>query len=304
MNQSIQIKAPATVANIVCGFDVLGMAINDPYDEMTIKISDKPGIRIKHTDHFGLPEETGKNVAGVALMAMLQQLDRPPGIEVTIHKNIMPGSGLGSSAASSAGVVAAVNHLLGNPFTNLQLLHFAAEGERFASGTAHFDNVTPCLLGGITLINSFNGLTATPISFPPLWCSIIHPQIEVKTADSRRIIKKEVALQSAIHQWANIAGLITGFFKHDYDLISQSLEDVIFEPSRSILIPGFADVKKKSRKAGALGGGISGSGPSIFMFSKNEQTATLVEKEMKEVYEKIGLPYKTYVTTIKPFPLI
>lgn len=304
MNESIRIKAPATVANIVCGFDVLGMAVNDPYDDMIVRLTGEPGIRIKHTDDFGLPEEADKNVAGVALMKMLSQFENPPGVEVTIHKNIMPGSGLGSSAASSTGAVAAVSHLLNNPFTNNQLLQFAAEGERLASGAAHFDNVTPCLLGGITLINSFHELTATSLSFPPLWCTIIHPQIEVKTADSRRIIKKEIALHTAIHQWANIAGLITGFFKHDYDLISKSLEDVIFEPSRSILIPGFSEVKNKSIAAGALGGGISGSGPSIFMFSKDEQTARLVEKEMNAIYDKIGLEYKTYVTTIKSTSLI
>lgn len=304
MNELVRIKVPATVANIVCGFDVLGMAVSEPYDDMVIRLIEKPGITIKHTDDFGLPEETEKNVAGVALKAMLSQVNIAPGFEVSIHKNIMPGSGLGSSAASSAGAVAAANQLLGNPFSNIELLHFAKEGERLASGSAHFDNITPCLMGGITLINSFQTLTVSSISFPPLWCTIIHPQIEVKTADSRKIIKKEIPLSMAVNQWANIAGLITGFFKHDYDLISRSLQDVIFEPSRSILIPGFDDVKKKCKEAGALGGSISGSGPSIFMFSKDETTANLVENEMKLIYDKIGLEYKTYVTTIKSSPLI
>lgn len=303
-NDIIHLKIPATIANIVCGFDILGMAIHEPYDEITLKRIEENNIIIKHTDNFGLPEEPEKNVAGVSLKEFTKQLNIPIGFELEIKKNIMPGSGLGSSAASSIGSVAAANLAMGMPFSHLQLLQFAKEGERLASGSAHFDNITPCLYGGITLINPFHPLRVNSISFPPLWCTIIHPQIEVKTSDSRRIIKKEVSVSSAIHQWSNIAGLITGFFKGDYDLISDSLEDVIFEPARSILIPGFQDIKKRSKDAGALGGGISGSGPSIFMLSNDVVIAQQVEKEMKDIYDKIGLSYKSYVTTIKSTPLI
>lgn len=298
-DEIIKIKAPATIANIVCGFDVLGMAINEPYDEVSIKVTGNPGIIIRHKDDYGLPEDPDKNVAGVSLKALINQLKEPVGFEVEIKKNIMPGSGLGSSAASAMGVVAAANYLVGNKFSDQDLIRFAMEGEKLASGIAHADNIAPCLYGGITMINTAHSLDIHSISHPPLWCTVIHPQIEVKTADSRKIIRKEIPVKAAIQQWSNIAGLITGFFKSDYQLISQSLEDVIFEPVRSILIPGFNEVKKRSKEAGALGGGISGSGPSIFMLSENEIVAKRVEVAMKEVYDRIGLDFKIYVTTIK-----
>lgn len=304
MNEEVRIRIPATVANLVCGFDILGMAVNEPFDEISVKRLEEPEISLTHEDDFGLPETPEKNVAGVALNAMMQALPSQVGFEIKIKKNIMPGSGLGSSAASSVGAVAAANQLLGKPFSPEQLLEFAAEGERLASGAAHYDNIAPALYGGITFINPNHAQKVTTISHPKLWCTIVHPQIEVKTSDSRKIIKKEIPLTTAIRQWANIGGLITGLFKHDYDLISRSLEDVIFEPARSILIPGFSDIKRKSREAGALGGGISGSGPSVFMLSRDEATAKAVENEMKNYYDKIGLSYKTYVTTIKSSPLI
>lgn len=304
MNEELRIQVPATIANIVCGFDILGMAVNEPYDEIRIRLVDGGKIVIRHTDTFGLPEEIDRNVAGVSLSAMLKHLPDTTGFEVSIHKNIMPGSGLGSSAASSVGVVAAANKLLGNPFSFTELLGFAREGEQLASGAGHYDNIAPCLYGGITLIQNSGNVSVTPIPHPPLWCTIVHPQIEVKTSDSRKIIKKEIPVKTAIRQWSNIAGLITGFFKNDYQLISRSLEDVIFEPARSILIPGFREVKDRCLQAGALGGGISGSGPSIFMLSSGEHIASEVEEAMKQVYDATGLSYKTYITTIKPSPLI
>ena len=215
-----------------------------------------------------------------------------------IDKRIKPGSGLGSSAASSAGAVVAANHLLGNPFSREDLVRFAMNGEKVASGVKHADNIAPCIYGGVTLIRSIFPLEIVPLSAPPLYVTVVHPQIEVKTSDARQILRKEVQLKDAIRQWGNIAGLVAGFMKNDYALIGRSLEDVIIEPVRSILIPGFDDVKKRSREAGALGGGISGSGPSIFMFSKEENTARQVEYVMTEVFMQLGIDFKTYVTTL------
>lgn len=304
MKKEIALKVPATIANVVCGFDILGMAVNEPFDEVRVRRTEQPGITIHHEDDFGLPCDPEKNVAGVALRAMMNNMPQPPGFEVSIKKHIMPGSGLGSSAASSVGAVAAANRLIDAPFAAEKLLEFAAEGERLASGASHYDNIAPALFGGITFMNPQHKVKVVNIAHPPLWCTIVHPQIEVKTADSRRIIKKEIPVTTAIHQWSNIAGLITGLFRHDFELIAQSLEDLIFEPARSILIPGFAEIKNRSKEAGALGGGISGSGPSVFMLSKDQQTAQLVENEMKILYNRIGLNYKTYVTTIKNSALI
>ncbi len=294
----IKITAPATVANLVCGFDILGMALNDPQDEMELTLLDEPVIKIIHIDNYGLSEIPEQNVAGVALQALIEAYHKPIGFEVTIKKVIMPGSGLGSSAASSAGAVVAANMLLDNYFTKEQLVQFAMNGEKLASGVKHADNISPCIYGGVTLIRSIHPLDIIPLSAPPLFVTVVHPQIEVKTADARQILRKEVALKDAIKQWGNIAGLVTGFLKADYDLIGRSLEDVIIEPVRSILIPGFNEVKKQCKEAGALGGGISGSGPSIFMFNKDEQAANVTKTIMQDIYTKLGVDYRCYVTTV------
>jgi len=294
----IEVHAPATIANLVCGFDVLGLALNDPCDLMRLAISEKPGIRIQHNDVYDLPTIPEQNVAGVSLLELMHELDNSYGFDLIIEKHIKPGSGLGSSAASAAGVVVAANHLLGNIFSKEDLVRFAMAGEKLASGVKHADNISPGIFGGITLIRSIFPLDIVPLTAPPMFVTVVHPQIEVKTSDAREILRKEVLLKDAIKQWGNIAGLVAGFMKNDYGLISRSLEDVIIEPVRSMLIPGFDDVKKKSVDAGALGGGISGSGPSIFMLCEEKGTAIKVEKIMKDIYDNTGLKYYTYVTTI------
>jgi len=205
---------------------------------------------------------------------------------------------VGSSAASAAGAVVAANRLLNDRFDKETLVRFAMNGEKLASGVKHADNIAPCIYGGVTLIRSIFPLDIIALTAPTLFVTIVHPQIEVKTSDARSILKHKVLLKDAIKQWGNIAGLVAGLLKSDYELIGRSLEDVIIEPVRSILIPGFDQVKQKSKEAGALGGGISGSGPSIFMLCKDETAALQVEKEMKSVYEKLGLDHHTYVTTM------
>lgn len=301
--KEVKVIAPATIANLVCGFDILGMALNTPFDEMTLSFSSEPGIRIKHTDDYDLTEDPEKNVAGVALQSLMDdeltmRHHKESGFNMTVHKNIKPGSGLGSSAASAAGAVVAANHLLGNIFTNEDLVRFAMNGEKMAGGVKHADNVTPCIYGGVTLIRSIFPLDIIPLNCPDLYITIVHPQIEVRTSDSRQILRKEVTLKNAIRQWGNIGGLIMGFTNKDLQLIGRSMEDVIIEPVRSILIPGFKEVKSLCKEAGALSGGISGSGPSVFMFSEKEETAQKVEQVMNNIYEKIGVEYKTYVTSV------
>jgi homoserine kinase len=295
----IKILAPATIANLVCGFDILGLAINHPQDEMEMRLSSEPGIRIKHIDNYNLPVATEKNVVGAALLALLEECDdKSIGFDVTINKIIKPGSGLGSSAASSAGAVVGANCLLKNKFNKTDLVRFAMHGEKIASGVKHADNITPCIYGGVTLIRSIFPLDVIELAAPLMYVAVVHPQIEVKTSDARQILRKEVLLKDAIKQWGNIAGLVAGFLKSDYDLIGRSLEDVIIEPIRSILIPGFDEVKTKCKDAGALGGGISGSGPSVFMLCKEKNTAEAAAQIMKEVYNKIGVDYNVYVTTV------
>ncbi len=295
---SVKVLAPATIANLVCGFDILGLALNEPSDVMEVSLSDQPGIRIQHKDNHDLPTEPEKNVAGAALIAMLEEVPDAPGFNINIDKRIKPGSGLGSSAASSAGVVVAANHLLGKKFSNYDLVRFAMAGEKLASGVKHADNITPCIYGGVTLIRSIFPLDIVSLDAPFMYVTVVHPQIEVKTSDARQILRKEVQLKNAIKQWGNIAGLVAGLMKSDYELIGRSLEDVIIEPVRSILIPGFDLIKSGCKEVGALGGGISGSGPSIFMLSKDEEAAKKVEVLMAEVYLKLGIDFKTYVTTL------
>lgn len=294
----VSVHSPATVANMVCGFDVLGFAVNDPYDEMHIRFTDEPGITIINEDEYNLPTEPALNVAGAALLAMLEEVNEPIGFELRICKHIKPGSGVGSSAASAAGAVVAANRLLNDRFTKEDLVRFAMNGEKVASGVKHADNIAPCIYGGVTLIRSIFPLDIIALTAPPLFVTIVHPQIEVRTSDARGILKQQVLLKDAIRQWGNIAGLVAGLLKSDYELIGRSLEDVLIEPVRSILIPGFNQVKQQSKEAGALGGGISGSGPSIFMLSKDESTAKAVEEQMHNIYERLGLEHHTYVTTI------
>ena len=297
-NRLVKVASPGTVANLVCGFDVLGLCLNEPCDEMQVSLLNEKKVIMKSADGYNLPTDPMQNTAGAPLIEILNELNSGIGFEVLIKKNIKPGSGLGSSAASAAGTVVAANHLLGNIFSKKDMVRFAMSGEKVASGVKHADNVAPCIYGGITLIRSIFPLDIVSIPSPLLWITVVHPQIEIRTADARQILRKEVLLKDAIRQWGNIGGLVAGFMKNDYDLIGRSLEDVIIEPVRSILIPGFDEVKKQSKAAGALGGGISGSGPSIFMLSKEENTAVKVEQVMKDIYNKIGLEYYTYVTTI------
>jgi homoserine kinase len=299
MNQeSITIYSPATIANIVCGFDVLGMALNAPCDKLVMRLIPERTIRIINKDNYNLPTQPEKNVFGGALLALMGEYDKNVGFEIESTKVIMPGSGVGSSAASAAGAVVGANHLLGNPYPKEELVRFATYGEQIASGSRHADNIAPAVYGGITLIRSTNPVDIIPLNVPQLYVTVIHPQIEVKTSDARQILKRQVYLKDAITQWANIAGLVAGFMKSDYGLISRSLHDVLIEPVRSMLIPGFDEMKKRCLEAGALGGGISGSGPSVFMLSKDEATAQEVEKAMRGVYEKIGVDFNTYVTTL------
>jgi len=294
----IKIKSPATVANLVCGFDVLGLALNEPCDIMQLKLIDEPKVCIINRDNFNLPTEPEKNVAGVVLLSILEKMENKFGFEIEIEKQIMPGSGIGSSAASAAGAAYAANQLLGNIFSKEEMVQFAMNGEKLASGVKHADNIAPAIYGGVTLIRCIHPLDIVSIDAPPLFVTVVHPQIEVRTSDARQILKQQVLLKDAIRQWGNVAGLVAGFIKSDYDLIGRSLEDVIIEPIRSILIPGFDEVKMKCKEAGALGGGISGSGPSIFMLSKDENTARNVEMVMKKVYNRIDIDFHTHVTTI------
>ncbi|MHA7863968.1 homoserine kinase [Flagellimonas marinaquae] len=297
--EKIKVFCPATIANVSCGFDVLGLALDSVGDEMTVRKIPEKGIRISKIVGQELPLEAEKNVAGVAGLALLDKSDYEGGFEVEIDKRIKPGSGIGSSAASSAGAVWAMNELLGRPFSKLELVQFAMQGEKLASDVAHADNVAPAIYGGFTLVRSYEPLDIVPIPTPSeLYATVIHPQIEIKTSDSRKILKTTISMQQGIQQWGNLGGLIAGLFQDDYDLIGRSLHDYIVEPIRSILIPAFDDIKANALSAGALGSGISGSGPSIFALSKGEAMAKKVAQSMQETYQSIGIDFDIHISKV------
>ena len=297
--EEIRIFVPATIANVSCGFDVLGLCLEAVGDEMIIKKTAKKGITISKIIGQKLPLNPTENVAGVAGLALLEKVDIDFGFDIEIIKNIKPGSGIGSSAASAAGAVFGINEILGKPFSLKSLIPFAMEGEKLASGTAHADNVAPALLGGFTLVRSYEPLDVIKIHTPKeLYATVIHPQIEIKTKDSRAVVKKQVSLQTAVTQLGNLGGLISGLYTENYELISNSLHDELVEPYRSILIPEFDAIKKTCIENGALGSGISGSGPSIFALSKGIENAQKVANSMKEVYSKTGIEFDIHVSKI------
>jgi len=296
--EEVSVLAPATVANVVCGFDCLGFALSEPTDEMTVRKIDEKRVRIINRDRFDLPTEAKENVAGAALLAMLEKLEVDFGFEVESTKHIKPGSGIGSSAASAVGVVVAANALLDERFSELELIEFAMAGEFIASQGRHADNVAPCFFGGFTLVRSVNPLDIVALDFPLMFVTVIHPQIEIKTSEARKMLPLQVPLKKAIRQWGNVGALVAALSKGNYDLISRSLEDFLIEPVRKILIPKFDEIKFESLNVGALGGGISGSGPSIFMLSRNLETAHKVENVMRKIYERTTIDFNIYVTKI------
>ncbi len=298
MNE-VKIFCPATIANLSCGFDVLGLCLDAVGDEMIIRKTSQKGIKISKIIGADLPLETEKNVAGVAALALLNAIDSDFGFEIEIYKKIKAGSGIGSSSASAAGAVFGVNELLGNPFSRKELVHFAMQGEVLASGSAHADNVAPCLLGGFTIVRGYNPLDVIKIKSPDeLYATVIHPQIELKTSEMRAVLQPMISLKSAITQWGNVGGLIAGLYTNDYELIGRSLHDEIVEPLRGKFIPHFDTVKKAAIDNGALGAGISGSGPSIFALSKGKETAEKVAKVMTEIFQATTIPFEIYVSKI------
>ena len=299
MQTDITVRAPATIANVGCGFDVLGLCLTEPYDTVRLTRTERPGLHIQHLDDYDLPTDPNRNVAGAALLALLREVPEPLGFEVEITKGIRPGSGIGSSAASAAGAVVAANALLGNRFSPKELIDMAMYGEAVASGVRHADNIAPAICGGFTLVRAvLPVLDVVALPAPALWVAVVHPQFEVKTREARAVLPAAVPLPLAVRQWANVGGLVAGFLTHDCELIARSLDDYIVEPARASLIPGLGDAKRRALEAGALGGGISGSGPSIFMLNKDEATARAAATAMGAVYEKMGIDFHLHVGPI------
>jgi len=299
MKDEIKIFSPATVANVACGFDVLGFCLDSQGDEMVIRKTKEKGIKIAHIEGYDLPYDVDKNVAGVSALAMYENAKPDCGFEIEIYKNIKPGSGIGSSAASAVGSVFGMNELLGKPYNKTQLTYFAMKGEALASKSEHADNLAPAIFGGFTLVKSTLPLDILQIPTPSdLYATIIHPQIEIKTSEAREILPVNIPLKDAITQWANVGSLVHALHTSDYKLIHRSLQDIIVEPYRKQLIPHFDDVKFSSMEAGALGCAISGSGPSIFTLNKGIETAENVKETMKTIYSQTNIDFDIHISKI------
>jgi homoserine kinase len=297
---SIRVFSPATVANVACGFDILGFALEAPGDEIELRLLDKPGITIvNHILGMNIPLDPSRNTAGVALQTYIDHLELQQGFEIIFHDKIKPGSGIGSSSASAAAAVFAANELMNRPLPRIKLVEFAMQGERAASGSAHADNVAPALLGGFVLIRSYLPLDIIQLPYPQeLYAAVVHPHIEVRTEDARRILKKQISMKVAIAQWGNVAGLVAGLAMNDMALIGRSLQDGIVEPVRSLLIPGYDRVKAAAMDAGALGGSISGSGPSVFALCADKATATKASIAMGKVFDSLQINSNIYVSAV------
>jgi homoserine kinase len=299
--KTIKAFAPATVANVSCGFDVFGFAVDHPGDEVILSLVKGNEVSIKKItgDDGRLPLEADKNTAGVAVTSFLSSMDEKIGVEITLHKNLPLGSGMGSSAASAVAALVGINHLMGEPLSRKELLPFAMEAERVACGSAHADNVAPSLLGGFVLVRGYHPLDVVNVPTPSeLYCTLVHPHLELKTEDSRQVLRHNIPLKDAVKQWGNIAGLVVGLMKPDYGLIGRSLHDVIAEPIRSLLIPGFDNIKEAAVNEGALGCGISGSGPTIFALSTEKELAKRVGKVIQEQFQKLKLNSDVYLSKI------
>lgn len=301
MTNELRVFAPATVANVACGFDIFGFALELPGDEVVARLCPQPGVVLKKItgDNGLLPLDPHKNTVSVGVLALLTHLNSPQGFEIELHKKMPLGSGLGSSAASAAGGVYAVNALLGFPLASRELIPFAMQAEKAACGSAHADNVAPALLGGFVIIRSYEPLDIIQIPVNiDLYTCVIHPKIEIRTEMARAILKKEVSLHQLVMQTGNASGLIAGLLQGDALLVGRCLEDVIIEPVRSALIPGFYDIKTAALKAGALGCSLSGSGPSMFALTQDLRHAELIGLAMMAACKRNGLEADLYISPI------
>src|SRR6201985_239548 len=301
-NKSIKVFAPATVANVVCGFDVLGFAVNEPGDEVIMRVTNKPGITISKItgDDGRLPVDPARNTVSVSVQHYLESVGRADiGLDIELHKKMPIGSGLGSSSASTVAGLFAAKTLLGDDTDPAKLLPFARKGEEMACGHGHADNVAPALLGGFVLIRSYDPLEVVRLPHPAgLYCAIVFPDVDVPTREAREIIRNKILMKDAVTQWGNIAGLVSGLFMQDIDLMGRSMKDILIEPVRSMLIPDFYKMRDMAMEMGAVGFGISGSGPSVFAFTRDEETARQITHKLQQHLTSIQIGSNTYVSDI------
>ena len=299
--KQIRASAPATVANVCCGFDILGFAVEAPSDEVILTFNDSSEVTMTRIvgDGGRLPLATDRNTATVAIRSYLRAIGESPGVAVELNKHLPLGSGMGSSAASAAAALVAINAYYNDRLSRADLIPHAMEAERVACGAAHADNVAPSLLGGMVLIREYQPLDVIAVPLrTPFFCTLVHPHLELRTEDSRKVLKPTLPLQSAIAQNGNTAALMVGLITGNLELVGRSLHDVIAEPIRSVFIPGFAVIRQQTLEAGGVGCGISGSGPTIFAISESKITAEKVGERLRVHFQTPHLESDVYVSSI------
>jgi homoserine kinase len=295
----VKVYSPATVSNVGPGFDLLGFALEHPGDEMIIRRNGSGSLRLVDESGCRLPVDLEQNVAAIAAAAFLDELGVREGFDMIFTRKINPGSGLGSSAASCVAAVVGINEIMGTPYATEALVPYAMEGEQIASGATHADNIAPALLGGITLIRGYDPIDIKHIPFPSdLWCAVVHPDMEIRTLESRKRIPQQVPLKSALEQCGNLAGLVAGLATADYGLISRSVCDVFAEPYRTDMIPDYQALKDTALDSGSVGTGLSGSGPAVFSLCRGEEMANTVAAVMQSHFTDRGMEAATYVSRI------
>ena len=302
MADSIKVFAPATVANLTCGFDILGLALEAPGDELVARKVSGKGVTIASIEGDGgrLTRDPMKNTSGISVIQFLNAIDYQGGIELSLRKQMPFGSGMGSSAASAVAGVFAVNELLGRPMSQRELLPFAVEGERIACGSGHADNVAPSLLGGITLVRSYEPLEVLSLPvLPHMHVAVLHPDVEVSTGEARAILPVEISMKAAVKYAGNLAGFVSGLYNGDTGLMQRSFVDDLVEPRRATLIPHFYEVKEAALGAdNVIGFGISGSGPAMFALAASGDAAKEAGLAMENILKSRGISATLYISAI------
>lgn len=297
--KKIKVFAPASIANMGCGFDIIGMALDDVGDVLEISVEEGDGITIRNLTDVPLPEDIEMNVITPVVRKFLQTTGKKAQVNVSILKKIFPGSGIGSSAASCAAAAYGMNELYDHPLTDEEMVVCAMEGENLASGGYHADNAAPAVMGGIVLIRSYDPLDLIKLPVPGnFYCAVIHPHMMVSTKEARSILPEKIPMHDAITQWGNVGGLVAGLYSSDIRLVGRAMKDVIAEPYRKSFIPGFDELRENLLAAGSLAMNISGSGPSVFSVSDRYEPVLKAEAIMKKHFDKLGIPYETFAVKV------
>ena len=297
---SIQLRAPATIANLSCGFDILGLCIDGPYDLIQINKIDEETVKIiiKDSEFSNIPDDPKLNTGGLPALKIIEDLDLDFGFEIILTKGIPLSGGLGSSAATAIGVVKGINCLLDNIIDENKLISYALEGEKISSDTPHADNIAPCLKGGLVLVKETSPPNLIKLNINNFNIAIVHPKVDINTKYAREILPDKISLSAAVKQWGNISGLTAGFINNDLELIKDSMHDTIIEPIRSKLIPQYNQIKKTAITNGAIGCSISGSGPSVFSLCEDKDVGTNVLASMEKVLNDFKIDYHSYLSNI------